>query len=201
MRKHIVGSTLALAAVLVAGCSTESASPTGSDAPSAARAAADPEFDFIRTSGEGEVAVTAPAPAVGLSAFTFGAVQHKDGSVTGEFRVVRQRAGFTVDFTGSVTCVSIDRVNHRAWIGGVVTANNSNDPNHSLAIHQVGRDVWFRVQDNGEGSNATGPDRSTVLGFEGGGGVITSAEYCQRQLWTAGNVNAFEVVTGNIQVR
>lgn len=200
MRKHIVGSTLALAAALVAGCSTESALPTGSGPAIAARAAADPEFDFIRSSGEGVLSVTSPAPAIGPASLEFSAVQHKDGNVTGEFHMVRQRAGFTVDFTGNVTCVSIDRVNHRAWIGGVVTANNSNDPNHSLAIHQVGRDVWFRVQDNGEGSDAAA-DRSSVLGFEGAGGVITSAEYCQRQLWAAGNANAFELVSGNIQVR
>lgn len=114
--------------------------------------------------------------------------------------LVRLRDGFVVDFSGEVTCMSVDPVLHRAWIGGVVTANNSNDPNHSAAIHQPGRDVWFRVVDHGEREGAP-PDRSSVYGFEGALGIITSAQYCAAQLWTSDDVNAFAVTEGNIQVR
>jgi hypothetical protein len=198
MKIRLAKSTLMVSSLLaMAGCSPDSiASPPVGEAASLNAS----EGNAGSTSGGGEIAVTAPLPAVGPADLQFSAVQHGNGKVTGTFRMVRYRAGFLVDFAGEVTCVSFDPVNHRAWIGGVVTANNSTDPNHSLAIHQPGRDVWFRVQDNGEGIEAA-PDRSSVLGFEGAGGVVTSTEYCQRQLWAAGNANTFELVRGNIQVR
>jgi hypothetical protein len=59
--------------------------------------------------------------------------------------------------------------------------------------------VWFRVVDNGEGQGAV--DRTTVFGFEGGGGIATSEDYCAMQLWTANDANTWAVVNGNIQVR
>lgn len=152
------------------------------------------------TTGEGRSQVTSPPLAVGIAEWSLAAHQHADGRALGEFRMTRMRAGFVVDFSGIVTCVSVDPVNNRAWIGGVVTENRSNDPVHTGAIHQPGRDVWFRVVDNGEGAGAA-PDRSSVLGFQGAAGIITSAEYCATKPWTAGDVNAFEVVDGNIQVR
>jgi hypothetical protein len=96
--------------------------------------------------------------------------------------------------------MSVDTVLHRAWIGGVVTENRSDDPNHSTAIHQPGEHVWFRVVDNGEGS-AAAPDRSSVYGFKGAAGVTTSPEYCALRLWPAGDANTFELTEGNIQVR
>jgi hypothetical protein len=121
------------------------------------------------------------------------------GGVSGQFRQFYESDDGTVDFHGEVTCVSFDPVNNRAWIGGVVTQNKSTDPAALTTRHEVGDDVWFRVVDNGEG-NAP-PDRTTVLGFEPGpGGIITSAEYCARQLWTAGDVNTWVVTSGNIQV-
>jgi hypothetical protein len=82
-----------------------------------------------------------------------------------------------------------------------VTENNSTDPNFQTAIHQVGRDVWFRVIDNGEGAKASAADRSTVLGFTGAAGFQTSADYCAGKPWPAGDANTFPVVDGNIQVR
>ncbi|NIU75387.1 MAG: hypothetical protein GWN71_17950, partial [Gammaproteobacteria bacterium] len=49
-------------------------------------------------------------------------------------------------------------------------------PGFQEDVHQPGRDIWFRVVDYGEGENATQPDRSTFVGFEGDAGIITSAE-------------------------
>ena len=153
----------------------------------------------ISATGGGKSFVTNPAPAIGIAEFSFSAVQHEDGTASGMFRMVRQRAGFNVDFTGTVTCLAVDPVTHRAWIGGVVVHNNSDDPNHTTAIHEPGQDVWFRVVDNGEGAD-TPADRSSVYGFKGAGGVQTSAEYCALRLWPAGEANAFELTQGNIQV-
>jgi hypothetical protein len=58
--------------------------------------------------------------------------------------------------------------------------------------------VWFRVLDGGEGHGAI--DRTTFLGFEGGGGTITSAEYCAARIWPVANARTHAVIQGNIQV-
>jgi hypothetical protein len=134
-----------------------------------------------------------------LMEFSFN-VKSVPGGARGRFHEHYESAGGIVDFTGEATCVSFDPVNNRAWIGGVVTENNSTHPSMLTAIHEVGRDVWFRVVDNGEGNAAAG-DRSTVYGFTGAGGITTSAQYCATQPWTAGDVNTWEVVEGNIQVK
>lgn len=132
--------------------------------------------------------------------FAFNANGRADGSATGQFRYRYASANGSTDFHGEVTCMAVDPVNNRAWIGGVVTQNNSTNPASQRDIQQPGRDVWFRVVDNGEGEDATA-DRTTVLGFEGGGGIITSAEYCARQIWAANDANTWMVTAGNIQVR
>jgi len=137
----------------------------------------------------------------GNVAFSFGANQHFVNGGLGTFHQSRTRNGLLIDFTGRVTCVTVDAVNHRAWVGGVVTENNSTDPNFQTAIHQVGRDVWFRVVDNGEGANATAADRTTVFGFTGAAGFQTSAAYCAGKPWLAADANTFPLVDGNIQVR
>jgi len=86
-----------------------------------------------------------------------------------------------VSFNGVVTCLTIDRENGRLWVGGVITRNRSAHPGFMSEIHQPGKDVWFRVLDTGRESHEA--DRTTFLGFEGGGGFITSQEYCEAQAW------------------
>jgi hypothetical protein len=134
-----------------------------------------------------------------LLSFAFTANLRGTGDATGHFRQVYENASGVVDFQGTVTCVSFDTANNRAWIGGVITQNNSTHPGVQGAIHQPGRDIWFRVVDNGEGDSPD--DRTTVFGFEGGGGITTSGQYCAAQLWTAGDANTWAAVEGNIQVK
>ena len=131
----------------------------------------------------------------GLATLEFHAVHNSNGSAHGSFRMTRSRNGLTSDIEGAVTCLSIDAANNRAWIGGVVTANNSTDPNQQLEIHQPGRDVWFRVVDGGK----DGIDRTTILGFQGA--IVSSLQYCTDRPWTAGDVNTFPVVAGDIKVK
>ncbi|HUF27491.1 MAG TPA: hypothetical protein VMM18_10985 [Gemmatimonadaceae bacterium] len=138
-------------------------------------------------------------PGFTLLRFAFNAKLHADGSATGRFQQLYESSGGTVDFHGVVTCVSFDAVNGRAWVGGVITQNNSTNAAVQGAIHQVGRDVWFRVVDNGEGESAA--DRTTVFGFEGAAGFITSAAYCAGQPWAANDANTWAVVEGNLQVK
>ena len=132
--------------------------------------------------------------------FTFNAVETGTGAAEGRLHYALTLEGLPVEFYGRVTCFAVDPVNHRAWVGGVVTENLSQHPSFTTPRTQVGRDIWFRVVDNGEGSNAV-PDRSTIVGFEGDRGILTSAEYCARKLWVDGDVGTHPVTQGNIQVR
>ena len=130
--------------------------------------------------------------------FAFSAVQKGDGTAHGQFHIALED-GFSYDVRGEVTCVATDPITGRAWIGGVITENNSTDPAFQTPIHQPGRDVWFRVLDAGEGKGAV--DRTSFYGFEGGAGIITSAQYCEVRLWAPDNARTWPVTEGNIQVR
>jgi hypothetical protein len=134
--------------------------------------------------------------------FSFGAVQTGDRDANGHFRVVVDFGGDdgTADFEGTVVCVTSDPVNGRAWVGGVVTRNSSTSPDFQTAIHQPGRDVWFRVVDSGEGTTADA-DRTSFFGFTGAAGFQTSAAYCAGQPWPDANARTHAVTNGNIQVR
>lgn len=133
-------------------------------------------------------------------AFAFSAKQKQNGTANGQFRFTVELGGLPIDFHGEVICLTVDSANGRAWVGGVVTQNNSGHPSFTRDINEPGRDVWFRVLDSGEGA-ASDMDRSTFLGFEGGGGIITSEEYCDLAIWPDDNERTSPVTQGNIQVR
>lgn len=131
--------------------------------------------------------------------FSFSAIRRGDGSAVGQFLHSLELGGLPIEFHGEVVCLTVDPVNGRAWIGGIVTQNNSEHPGFTTDIHQPGRDVWFRVLDSGEGRGEA--DRTTFLGFEGGAGIITSTEYCEVAPWPDDNARTNPVVKGNLQVR
>lgn len=135
--------------------------------------------------------------------FAFSAVQTPSGKANGQFHVYADEGdGLTVDLAGEVICMSQDPVNHRAWIGAVVTRNNSTDPTLQTDIHEVGDDVWFRVVDGGEGANTDAAgDRTSFTGFKGAAGIQTSQEYCNVRLWAPDNARTWPVTQGNISVR
>ena len=131
-------------------------------------------------------------PDFGSVTFAFVATRDRDGRVSGQFVQDQPFFGFT--YVGKVTCLAVDKVNHRAWIGGVVTYSNDPDP-----VTEVGDDVWFRVLDTGDGSAE--PDRSTFFGFEQPPpGIVTSREYCRLKIWPDDNARAWPVERGNILV-
>ena len=131
--------------------------------------------------------------------FSFSAVQRANDAAAGQFHIALDDSGFIYDVHGAVTCLTVDEVNHRAWIGGVVTRNETTDPAFQTDIHQVGDDVWFRVVDYGEGQSAA--DRTTFYGFKGAAGIDTSPQYCAAQLWPADDARTWPVLQGNISVR
>lgn len=130
----------------------------------------------VQAMGAGTVDLTGGAGGSADGAFNFVAQRKADGTVIGHFRQSRTRGAFIVDFEGIVTCVTIDPAfPGRARVGGTVTANNSTDPAFLTENHEVGDDVWFRVQDGSVGGGAV--DASTTYGFKPTL-VNTSAEYC-----------------------
>lgn len=131
-------------------------------------------------------------PEFGTVTFGFVANRHNDGRVSGTFFQDQHDLGFV--YRAEVTCFAIDQVNHRAWIGGVLTYSNDPDP-----VTEVGDDVWFRVLDVGKGSPES--DRSTFFGFDQGVPPFdTSANYCAAQPWPDGNARTWPVVSGNIKI-
>lgn len=133
--------------------------------------------------------------------FSHTAIQtSSDGTATGHARHVAEFQGERLEFHTRVTCATFDPQNGRAWIGGVITQNNSTHPFWQTDNNEVGDAIWWRVVDYGEGQNAQA-DRSTFVGFEGNAGIITSREYCDAQIWPAGDARTGPLTEGEIQVR
>ena len=149
--------------------------------------------------GSGTFNIGAPGADV---AFDLNALLREDGSASGSVHYFADLTDFglaIIEMRFDVTCLALDVNLGRAWIGGVVTENNSTNELYATdPKRQVGRDVWFRIEDNGNGGSGT-LDRSTQLGFEGSGGITTSAEYCASRPWLAAPGNP--VTTGNISVK
>lgn len=159
---------------------------------SANRSAAEADEEHASAEGVGHYDI------LGLDVeFSFEAERHGRGDrAKGEFRVrADEGSGLFVDFLGKVTCLAVDPVNHRAWIGGIVIRNRSTDPDLLTKIHRPGRDIWFRVLDMGDA------DRSTFVGFEGAAGFLTSADYCAGRPWPDDNARTWPVTIGGITVR
>jgi hypothetical protein len=133
--------------------------------------------------------------------FSFGVVQLDGFEAVGQLHFSTEIDGEAVEFHGRAICLTIDAVNDRAWIGGVVTQNNSTRPAFTQPIHDAGRDIWFRVVDYGEGQGAPQVDRATFVGFEGSADIITSVEYCETQPWPDEDARTNPLTQGNIQVR
>ena len=121
--------------------------------------------------------------------FGFSAVRHADGSVSGSFHHAYEFGDFSYQFWGSVTCVTFDAAEGRAWVGGVLTRLITADPEPGVA---VGDDAWFRVLDSPDG------DRSTAMGFPGD--IPSSAAYCEDQPWPDDNARTHPVTQGQISV-
>lgn len=88
-----------------------------------------------------------------LRTFSFTAVKHADGTVTGEAEVFNR--GFPIRAHWKIDCLKFEG-GSRAIISGPIT--QSSDPE----VVAVGRIAVFGIEDNGEGKNAP-PDRITTV--------------------------------------
>lgn len=154
-----------------------------------------PSLNIQPTSGGG-ILVTGGGefehPTLGTVTFSVNGVQDAAGNATGRFQQHWRFADLT--FKGDVICLSVDLVNRRVWVGGVLTHSNDPDPNPDF---QPGGHAWFRGLDLPAGSGE--PDRLTFLGFRGSAGIETSPQYCEVQLWADNNDRTWPV-TGNLTI-
>ena len=190
MHGHILAGTLALA-VGLSSCS-DVAGPRADDGDAGvAQVAA--QGTQLRVNGGGSY------NAGVIVDFAMNGIVHGGGNVSGSFRHTTASEGFPIEFIGQVTCIGHDPVNNRAWIGGIITANNSTHPGFTGEIHQVGRDIWFRLVDYGNGGSGVA-DRTTFVGFEGSADIITSLEYCDTKPWPDADARTNALLTGNLIV-
>lgn len=189
MPRTLALTTLAAAAAMVA-CDQPSATDPGPDVQFASVAG------LAKASGGGKYILSGTFNG----GFAFAALQTSaDGTAKGQLRHTLDFNGELIDFHGDVTCLTVDPVNGRAWIGGVVTKNRSEaEPYASEARFQVGQDIWFRVLDKGQGQ--ADPDRTTFTGFMGDAGFDTSVDYCAAMPWPDDDARTHPVTAGNIQV-
>ena len=188
----------AAVALLIASCAEptrpESPIATQRDEPALRVESSRAPRGELEVNGHGQYELS-PGMAVRLGV----RAEHGRGGARGTFRQRTTDAAGTIDIAGEVTCLAVDPVNHRAWIGGKVTHNRSTDPAYrDDPTTQRGQDVWFRVLDADDVSGA--PDRSTFLGFAGSAGILTSAEYCAAMIWPADNARTHQLVRGAIEV-
>lgn len=124
-----------------------------------------------------------------LRTFSFNAIRHPDGEVTGQFQL-KSRATDAI-IHGEVNCMLIvpRPGGGAAFMGGVVT-HTQGDP----AGFFPGRPVVFTAVDNGEGSKARFPDLLSLL-------FATTALNVQRQCTSGFGLGASPIDEGNIQVR
>ena len=108
-----------------------------------------------------------------LTTFSFTAVRHADGTVSGRYQYDFRLRGFAIH--GKVTCVTTS--GNQAWVGGTVDKVITDNPDFESLL---GLEMWWRSIDNGEAGAAT-PDMTTGVGFELEGNPTTAASWCATQ--------------------
>ena len=104
--------------------------------------------------GDYEFSGVAAGSLFEVGPFTWNVHVKADGTAAGSFDYTQVRdGGVPLSVSGPLTCAFFE--GDRVWVGGVIAA--------SSRASLVGLDMWFQVQDNGEGSNAA-PDMSSTLG-------------------------------------
>jgi hypothetical protein len=101
------------------------------------------------------------------------------GNAKGQFHLRSRQTGSEIH--ADITYLVVDTNTGDAWLGGVITKTNQPDWEEL--------EIVFRVQDNGQGSKATGPDAVSPV-LVGTGVAATALDMPQFVLydWTNGNV-------------
>ena len=145
-------------------------------------------------SGHGALSATTEDGRTVKRQFSFSAQRNADGTVTGHavlinpaFTGENERSPYQLHV--DISCMHV--VGNIAVMGG--TTRRTNDPNLVDA-------VFFSVQDNGEGGDATGPDKiSRVFFWDDDPDTVGDPQACLLTLPT--DFPLEEIENGNIQVR
>lgn len=135
--------------------------------------------------------------------FAFTAIQRDPitGDADGHYHFSSTVNGQTIEIHGRITCMTVDPENPgRAWMGGVITTNESEHPLYTGPTSQVGRDSWFRVVDYGEGANVSQADRASFVFVEPTGGFSSARDFCDARLWFPEDRITNPLLSGNVQV-
>lgn len=111
--------------------------------------------------------------------FAFHATKDADGNVSGSWET--KSPSQNVRTHGTIDCMGFPNTN-TAYLTGTVTQTNADNPFGVV----VGDQIWFKVQDNGEGANADSDVFSDYYLFD----------VCEDFL-----VDLLEITNGNIQVK
>lgn len=121
---------------------------------------------------------------IDVRVFSFTVKKYADGSVQGHYEHRSFDDGEEFYVRGPLTCLTVD--GNRAWVGGIIESASS--------PVLEGLEMWFQVEDNGEGAGAG--DWTTLVGASTAEGA--AQEYCD----DAPEVMfPFDIEHGNIQVR
>lgn len=198
---NVVLVPLLAAMSLIGGCEHQPVGPdpvpqaTGRAAPMTAGASA-----AVTDSASGGGHFHNPAFGVDVQ-FAFTAVKRSaSGHAVGNYHFMSVD-GLSINIHGRVDCMTTDPENPgRAWMGGVITRNESEHPAFQGENSRVGKDAWFRVVDYGHGGSASQPDRTTMIFFEPAGGFTSAQQFCQAQLWFPEDRLTNPLSNGNIRV-
>ena len=144
---------IAGAAVAALGCGNPTDISTASSSTPALAGAASPIVH--RVTGGGRLDLSAFGPHFSPETYGINASIDADGTVRGQVEIQFSDPALTLHV--EVTCLSVS--GNDAWIGGAVT--HTSDPTG----HPEGMELFFRVQDNGEGANAPADRMSGVFTF------------------------------------
>jgi hypothetical protein len=159
---------------------TSCGSPTNAPIREHLAAPNDPALNSdVEVTGNGKVTLGGE-----LRTFSFTAVQHADGTVSGEAELFNRITGFIAH--ADIICLRV--IDNHAWIGGIITG------------HHVcsGTNMMFHVQDNGE-RNGDPPDLLSFAEVCDAPGPELPLAYCE----TAGGADQipmFPVDEGSIVV-
>lgn len=126
-----------------------------------------------------------------MQRYSFTAVQHKNGSVKGEFQLFDiLNDSTTVVIHGDVECFTIQEDGKTAWVGGVIERGTLD------STSLVGAEAYWTVVDNGQGGNADSDEASEIVyGFEG----VLADDHCAEGLGTF--VYFGPIVRANVKVK
>jgi hypothetical protein len=141
----------------------------------------DPADDHQSVTGHADIASTLGTVLI-VDTYSFAAIGHKDGRVSGQFELRAKYLNVTVRAHGVVECLFV--TGNRARLGGRVTQSTfeSGLP--------VGTQLTWSVMDNGEGGKDAPDTASMLLGND-------AAAYCALGL----PYPEYPIRRGNVQVR